>query len=385
MPLHLPALYPLTDETRPESLEAQVLRLGSAGFSLVQVRAKALSGEALVAGLRRILHRARLEGGWPRIVVNDRADLAQALVREGLAPWGLHLGQGDLPPGEARRQPGLEALHLGTSTHGSQEWAGVDSACDHAGVGPFRATPTKGDHAQPIGLDGLREGCSRLRAQGVSPIAIGGLGLADAEACFRAGAESLAMVGAVHAAPDPSELGWQVQAARWRQRPLVRRGQGLILLGASGAGKSTLGPLLAAGLNVPYGDLDGVIEAHEGSPVSEIFTRQGEPAFRALERALLPTLLGRPAVISLGGGAWEHAEIRAAVAHAGFKPLWLAEPPRACWERVARDVRRPLAQDETRFMTLCHQRMEAWSGEAAVSSFGRSPEALAQAILAGLS
>ncbi len=384
MSLHLPALYPLTDEARPESLEAQVARLGAAGFSLVQVRAKALAAPPLMEQLRRILQRSRAEGGWPRIVVNDRADLAAQLARDGLAPWGLHLGQGDLPPSEARRHPGLEALHLGTSTHGSREWAEVDPACDHAGVGPFRATATKGDHADPIGLEGLHRGCSLLRDREVAPVAIGGLQVADAEACFQAGAESLAMVSAVHTAPDPGDLGWQVQVARWRVRPPVVPGQGLLLLGASGAGKSTLGPVLAARLGLPYRDLDAEIEAREGASVADLFSGQGEPAFRALERSLLPSLLASPGVVSLGGGAWEHAEVRLAAAQSGFKPLWLAEPPRSCWERVAQDRNRPLAQDEALFMARCHQRMAAWSQAEAVSSFGRSAEALAQALVNGV-
>ncbi len=384
MPLQLPALYPLTDEARPEALAAQVARLGGAGFSLVQVRAKAMPADELLDQLRQIQLRARAEGGWPRIVLNDRADLALLLAREGLAPWGLHLGQGDLPPTEARALPGLEALHLGTSTHEPGEWAAVDPACDHAGVGPFRATVTKGDHAEPIGLEGLRMGCARLRAQGLAPIAIGGLTPADAEAGFQAGAESLAMVGAVHAAPDPAALGWRIQAARWRVRPPVKPEQGMVLLGPSGAGKSTLGPLLAHFLGMAYEDLDAAIEAREGASVADIFTNRGEPAFRALEGAVLPSLLTAPAVVSLGGGAWELPGVREATAQAGFKALWLAEPPRACWERVALDRTRPLAQDEARFMARCQERLDAWSLAEPASSFGRSAEALAQAIVNGV-
>lgn len=384
MPLQLPALYPLTDETRPESLEAQVARLGAAGFSLVQVRAKAASAPEMLEQLRRILQRAQAEGGWPRIVVNDRADLAVLLAQEGLAPWGLHLGQEDLPPGEARRLAGLDTLHLGTSTHGKAEWLTVDPACDHAGVGPFRATATKGDHADPIGLEGLREGCKLLRERGLAPVAIGGLQVADAEACFGAGAECLAMVGAVHGAPNPADLGWQVQVARWRKRAPVAPGHGVLLLGASGAGKSTLGPALAARLGLPFRDLDAEIEAREGAPVVEIFRLRGEEAFRDLERRVLPSLLAIPCVVALGGGAWEHLENREASAQARFKPLWLAEPPRACWARVARDQARPLAQDEARFMARCHRRMAAWSLAEAISSFGRSAEALAQALVNGV-
>ncbi len=385
MALHLPALYPLTDEFRPEALEAQVARLGAAGFSLVQVRAKSLPADRLMEALRNVLRRAGADGGWPRIVVNDRADLALLLAAEGLAPWGLHLGQQDLPPSEARALPGLGEVHLGTSTHGEREWAEVDSACDHAGVGPFRSTATKGDHAEPIGIEGLSRGCAALRAAGVAPIAIGGLGPEDAEPCFRAGAESLAMVGAVHSAADPSDLGWQAQAARWRVRPPIRTGQGLVLTGSSGAGKSTLGPILARRSGLPFRDLDGEIEAREGAPVARIFRERGEAAFRELERGLLPGLLATPGVVALGGGAWESPENRAAAARAGFKALWLAEPPRACWARVAGDGNRPLAQGEGNFMARCRHRLEAWSREDAISSFGRAPEALAQALLHGVS
>ncbi|HJV89103.1 MAG TPA: thiamine phosphate synthase [Holophagaceae bacterium] len=381
MPLRFPALYPLTDESRSESLEEQVARLAAAGCSLVQVRAKALPADALLEQLRRILTRARAEGGWPRIVLNDRADLAVLLAREGLIPWGLHLGQEDLPPSEARALPGLEALHLGTSTHGPDEWTGVDAACDHAGVGPFRATATKGDHAAPIGLDGLRKGCALLRARGLAPIAIGGLTPEDARDAFEAGAESLAMVGAVHGAADLPGLAWDLQVARWRVRPPVTAGQGLVLLGSSGAGKSELGRLLAQGLGLPHRDLDAVIEAREGAPVSELFRLRGESAFRELEGVVLPGLLTEPAVVSLGGGAWELPEVRAQVARSGFRPLWLAEPPRACWQRVAGDGNRPLAQDEAAFLARCAARTPAWSLAEPVSSFGRPVEALAQALL----
>lgn len=382
MPLQLPPLYPLTDETQPEPLVSQVERLGAAGFSLVQIRAKGLSDEALLEVLRTALRQARAEGGWPRIVVNDRADLASQVASEGWAPWGLHLGQGDLSPTEARTLPGLGDCHLGTSTHGPAEWAAVPEACDHAGIGPFRATATKGDHATPVGVEGLREGCQQLRARGVAPIAIGGLTLADAPVCFQAGAESLAMVGAVHHAEDPRDLGWAIQAARWGERSPLG-GRGVVLVGPSGAGKSTLGRHLAAGMEVPFRDLDRAIEGKAGISIPALFATQGEETFRAMERECLPTLLATPGVVALGAGAWDQPEVREAVLASGWRPLWLAEPPRACWNRVAGDGGRPLAQDEATFMARCAQRMAAWAQVEAISSFGRPVEVLVAALLRG--
>lgn len=383
--LHLPPLYPITDATLAEPLSAQIRRLGEAGFPLVQFRGKPLEAQVQWAELRKSLEESRANGGWPLICVNDRADLAVLAAGEGLPPWGLHLGQEDLPAAQARRLPGLAAIHLGTSTHEPREWGGVDPACDHAGIGPFRGTATKSDHAEPVGLEGLRAGCAALRGQGLAPIAIGGLTLADAALCFGAGAESLAMVGELHRAADPSALGWEAQRQRWRVRPPFRPGQGLALLGGSGAGKSTLGRILAKDLDLPFHDLDDLIEADQSHSVGAIFATQGEAAFRALESALLPTLLASPAVVALGGGAWEAPANRQAVAEAGFAPLWLAEPPARAWERVGRDPRRPLAQDRGAFMARCVARTATWSQAPMVLPFGHSSRDLASALLGSVS
>jgi thiamine-phosphate diphosphorylase len=379
--LQLPPLYPITDASRPEPLSAQIRRLGEAGFPLVQFRGKPLDAKAQWLELRAALADAAANGGWPFICVNDRADLAMLVAREGLAPWGLHLGQGDLPASEAARLPGLSGCHIGASTHSPAEWDAADAACDHAGVGPFRGTATKSDHAEPIGLDGLRLGCAAMRAQGLAPIAIGGLGPADARACFEAGAESLAMVGELQRSTDPATLGWEVQQARWQVRPPFRRGQGIVILGGSGAGKSTLGRLLAQRLGLVFHDLDDAIEGQQGVPVRTIFAELGESAFRAMESALLPALLTKPGVVALGGGAWEAPANRDSVAAAGFAPLWLAEPPVLAWERVGRDPQRPLAQDRSAFMARCAIRAAAWSLAPTLLPFGRSPEDLVSAMM----
>ena len=379
--LHLPPLYPITDAARPEPLSAQIRRLGEAGFPLVQFRGKPLDAMAQWMELRAALAQAAADGGWPMICVNDRADLAVLAAREGLAPWGLHLGQGDLPAAEARKLPGLADSHIGASTHEAAEWERVDAACDHAGVGPFRGTITKANHAAPIGLEGLRVGCAALRARGFAPVAIGGLTLADAAACFAAGAESLAMVGEVHRAEDPAALGWEAQWQRWRVRPPFRRGQGLAIIGGSGAGKTTLGRELAQHLGLPFHDLDAAIEAREGSSVAAIFAASGEGAFRNLESAVLPGLLATPAVVALGGGAWASPANRAAVAAADFAPLWLAEPPLRAWERAGRDPDRPLAQDRAAFMARWAARLPAWSLAPMILPFGHSSRELVSALL----
>jgi len=75
------------------------------------------------------------------------------------------------------------------------------------------------------------------------------------------------------------------------------------LVGMMGAGKSTLGPLLARALRRRFVDADVEIERRAGSPIAEIFAREGEAGFRARERAELDALGGSGAVVALGGGA----------------------------------------------------------------------------------
>lgn len=78
----------------------------------------------------------------------------------------------------------------------------------------------------------------------------------------------------------------------------------IFLLGYMGCGKSTIGKSLAQKLNIPFIDLDQVIENQENESIKAIFDKRGELYFRKLERQVLQDLIAQesPAVISLGGG-----------------------------------------------------------------------------------
>jgi shikimate kinase len=77
-----------------------------------------------------------------------------------------------------------------------------------------------------------------------------------------------------------------------------------VVVGPPGAGKTTVGELLAGRLDVQFRDVDQDIERIAGKSISDIFTTDGEPTFRALEEQAVATALSEHnGVLALGGGA----------------------------------------------------------------------------------
>jgi shikimate kinase len=114
----------------------------------------------------------------------------------------------------------------------------------------------------------------------------------------------------------------------------------IVLVGAPGSGKSTVGALLAERLGVPFRDVDAVIVERTGKSITEIFTDDGEAAFRALEEQLTAELLPLPGVLSLGGGAVLSATTRAALRDR--RVVWLRVGLAQSVKRVGLDTARPL-------------------------------------------
>jgi shikimate kinase len=78
----------------------------------------------------------------------------------------------------------------------------------------------------------------------------------------------------------------------------------VVVAGPPGSGKSTVGPLLAERLGVAFRDSDDDIVAAAGRSITDIFTTDGEPAFRELEeRVIADALTTHDGVLSVGGGA----------------------------------------------------------------------------------
>lgn len=172
---------------------ALALAAARGGATMVQLRDKT-ADDAAITAMARAMKAVLAPLGVP-LIVNDRVAAARAAGADG-----VHVGQGDMPASQARAIMGPGAI-IGLSIEAPAQLADADwDALDYIGVGPVRATPTKPDHAAPIGMDGL----AAIAAAAPRPaIAIGGIGAGDARAIRAAGAAGMAVVSAICAAPDP--------------------------------------------------------------------------------------------------------------------------------------------------------------------------------------
>lgn len=123
-----------------------------------------------------------------------------------------------------------------------------------------------------------------------------------------------------------------------------------------GAGKSTLGPELATRLGRPFVSVDARVEGRVGASITEVFSTEGEKAFRVLEEEeAVRALAGRElSVVELGGGAPTSERTRAALAEGAFTLLVETTPDEA-WARVSGSDR-PLAVEEEAFEALYRER-----------------------------
>ena len=89
-----------------------------------------------------------------------------------------------------------------------------------------------------------------------------------------------------------------------------------VLIGLPGSGKSTIGRRLAKALGCALIDTDAVIEERTGRTIAEIFTEDGEAAFRRIEEDVIREALeSHDGILSLGGGAVTTAGVREALAN----------------------------------------------------------------------
>lgn len=198
-------VYVITDPDAPLPVAEQVLAAARGGAWAIQIRDKHASDADLAALVARLLPQVAALGA--RLIVNDRLPVALAT-----GAHGLHIGQGDGDPAAIRsRLP--RGMILGLSIETEAQARRIPPGIDYIGAGPVRATPTKPDHAAPVGLAGLAR---IVAAAGLPAYAIGGIGPGDAAAVRAAGCTGMAVVRAVVRAADP-EGATRALVAEWGQ------------------------------------------------------------------------------------------------------------------------------------------------------------------------
>ncbi|HEX8147455.1 MAG TPA: thiamine phosphate synthase [Pyrinomonadaceae bacterium] len=199
----LPKLYPITDRRLSGLTHAeQVARLCEGGARLVQLREKASPAREFYAEVVEALRVARLFGA--RLIVNDRVDVALAAGADG-----VHLGQDDVPPGAARALLG-EGKVVGFSTHNlGQAVEAARLPVDYIAVGPVFNTSSKENPDPVVGLEGV--GRVREAIGDVPLVAIGGITAETAPSVLEAGADSVAVIGALFSY-DPDEITRRTRA-----------------------------------------------------------------------------------------------------------------------------------------------------------------------------
>jgi thiamine-phosphate pyrophosphorylase len=197
-------LYLVTDSRLPEdTLLERVGAAAAAGITLVQLRDKT-AGTAQLIGLARRLVAALAPRGIP-LIVND--DIEAALASSAA---GVHLGQGDALPAEARARLGRRAI-IGLSLERVEQIDAVDPAIvDYVAASPVFSTTTKADIAPPLGLEGV----AAIRRRTALPlVGIGGVDAANAAAVIAAGADGVAVVSAILSATDAAAATAALRAA----------------------------------------------------------------------------------------------------------------------------------------------------------------------------
>jgi thiamine-phosphate pyrophosphorylase len=203
--MKLPKLYPITDRLLSGLSHAeQVARLCEGGAVLVQLREKHLSPREFYREASEALRVARSFGA--KLIINDRADIAHAVGADG-----VHLGQDDMPPAAARALLGESAV-VGFSTHGAEQASEASGLpVDYVAIGPVFNTSSKEKPDPLVGLEGVRR--ARAAVGAVPLVAIGGVTAETARAVLEAGADSVAVIGALVANPsDPSEITRRTRA-----------------------------------------------------------------------------------------------------------------------------------------------------------------------------
>jgi len=187
-------LYAVCDDgLRPDLSLAEQARLLVAGeVRVAQVRCKRLRGRQAWEAVRAAVE--VLRRGGVMALVNDRVDWALLAGADG-----VHVGDEDLPPAEARAVLGPGRLVGVTVRSAAGARAAAAAGASYVGLGPIFPTRTKAVPSPVLGLERLRR---EVADSPLPVVAIGGIGLESIADVARAGAHAAAVLSDLWTAGD---------------------------------------------------------------------------------------------------------------------------------------------------------------------------------------
>lgn len=198
-----PFLYAILDASllgeRP--VGAAIAALAAGGAALIQLRAKDCADRKLLELAQEAVAVARAVG--VPLIVNDRPDVACIAGADG-----VHVGQQDLAPADARRV--LPEGIVGLSTHSEPQLAAaLREPIDYLAVGPVFETRSKSRPDPVVGLELVRRARAATQVPACPPssrrvgvVAIGGITRASAREAIAAGADAVAVISDLLRADD---------------------------------------------------------------------------------------------------------------------------------------------------------------------------------------
>jgi thiamine-phosphate pyrophosphorylase len=193
-------LYGIVDPQIARGRNLAVLARAAAdgGATIIQYRAKESDTRAMIREARSIV--AALAGTDVPLLINDRVDVALASGAQG-----VHLGREDMHPADARALLGPKAIIGATVKNRDDLIALRGQPFDYACIGGVFATSHKDNPDAPLGLEGFRALRAEARALlGDLPVgAIAGINSGNAASLINAGADGVAVIGALFGGDDP--------------------------------------------------------------------------------------------------------------------------------------------------------------------------------------
>ena len=190
--------YFITDDGVPDFPPAEQVRIAiQGGATLIQYRNKSFSPDRPEDLQEVVLIRELCRNAGIPLIINDNIPLAIQVMADG-----VHLGQEDASPAEARKILGKDAI-VGATVSNLEELARTDLApCDYMGTGPVFPTRTKANAKAVKGLAGFRK---IAEIAPVPVVAIGGITAETAQSCFEHGASGIAVISYISRAENPAE------------------------------------------------------------------------------------------------------------------------------------------------------------------------------------